>query len=152
MFYQVSQRIDLYKDMTFKAPSNAQYVDGNMQIVSPEPLNQYKPTYQNDSGVNLFIKEDMRMYFAADGASFYDLKIAPVLMVSFGLPTTTPEEFFNPATIVGNFAALLGVDASKIRRVEIVRASRRRRSASSLNFIKIIIEENASSDLNDASE
>ena len=62
----------------------------------------------------------------------------------------TPEEFFNEATIVGNFAKLLGVDASKIRRVEIVRASRRRRDTNSLNFIKITIEENANTNLNDA--
>ena len=69
--------------------------------------------------------------------------------MSFGLPAITPEEFFNEATIVGNFALLLSVDASKIRRVEIVRASRRRRDTSSLNYVKIIIEENASTDLND---
>ena len=73
-----------------------------------------------------------------------------VLQVSFGLPAITPEEFFNEATIVGNFALLLGVDASKIRRVEIIRASRRRRDTESLNFVKIIIEENAQTDLNDS--
>lgn len=70
--------------------------------------------------------------------------------VSFGLPAITPEEFFNEATIVGNFALLLGVEASKIRRVEIVRASRKRRDTNSLNYIKIIIEENAQVSLNNS--
>ena len=112
-------------------------------------LNYYKPIYQNASGVNLFYKNDSKMYFAIDGSSVIDLKIAPVLYVTFGLPAVTPEAFFNHTTIVGNFALLLGVDVSKIRRVSITRASRKKRSTSGLIQISITIEDNVNTALND---
>jgi len=119
-----------------------------MQTIAPVPLEAFLPSAVNASGANCFVQSQMKIFFSTDGASVIDLKVAPVLLVAFGLPATTPEDFFNPVTIVANFAQLLGVDASKIRRVEIVRANRRRRSASDqLNYIKIIIEENASADL-----
>ena len=150
MYYFTCQRIDLYKNGQFMAPTNAEFVNGNMLIKDPSAnLNYYKPTYQNASGVNLFYKNDSKMYFAIDGTSVIDLKIAPVLYVTFGLPAVTPEAFFNPATIVGNFALLLGVDASKIRRVSITRASKKKRSASGLISISITIEDNANTALND---
>jgi hypothetical protein len=83
MHYSVQQRIDLYKDGVYKESTNAIYVDGNMQLKNPEPLEKYIPTYQNASGTNVFMKWDQKIYFSTDGASIIDLKIAPVLFVSF---------------------------------------------------------------------
>ena len=82
MTYSVSQRIDLYKDSTYVEPSNSYFVQGAMQLRSPTPRSLYVPTYQNTSGSNVFIKEDMKIYFSTDGSSVIDLKIAPVLFVS----------------------------------------------------------------------
>ena len=44
----------------------------------------------------------MKIYFSIDGPSIVDLRIAPVLFVSFGLPAITPDEFFND-NILGKF-------------------------------------------------
>jgi hypothetical protein len=148
MHYFVSQRIDLYNNGAYVEPINSRYVDGKMQLFKPEPIEDFMPTYSSAAGTNLFIKADQKIYFSTDGSTTIDLKIAPVLFVSFGLPAITPEEFFNEATIVGNFALLLGVDASKIRRVNIVRATSRKRDTG-LIFVEIIIEENAPTSLND---
>ena len=148
MHYTSPQRIDLYNDNKFIDPKNAEYVDGAMQIKKPSQSDM--PTMADTTGTNVFLKEKQKIYFTKSGLGFIDLKIAPVLFVSFGLPAITPDEFFNEATIVGNFAKLLGVDPSKIRRVEIVRASsRRKRDANAQNIIKIIIEENATPDSSD---
>ena len=101
------------------------------------------------TGTYVFAKEKQKIFFAIDGSTTIDLKIAPVLFVSFGLPAITPEEFFNEATIVGNFALLLGVDASKIRRVNIVRATSRKRDTDGLVFVEIIIEEDTATNSSD---
>lgn len=138
VYYYSSQRIDLYNNDIYIPPTNADYKNGDMVLKEPTadnlPLN---------TGDNLHSKLDSRTYFMTDGASLIDLKIAPVLFVRFGFPAITPEQFFNPVTLVLNFAGLLGVSPSKIRRVEIVRASRRRRQISSINIINVIIEDNA---------
>ena len=147
MHYTLAKRTDIYKDDSFVEPTNAYYVDGNMQIGDTEPIQKYKPTYQNASGTNVFIKDDKKVYFSIDGATLIDIKLAPVLSLSFGLPAITPDQFFNEATLVGNFAVLLGIDPSKIRRVEIVRASRRKRDANSQNTVILTISDNPSSSL-----
>ena len=83
MHYSVQQRIDLYKDGVYVEPTNAVYVNGKMQIVNPVPAEKYMPTYTNVSGTNVFAKERQKIFFAADGGSVIDLKIAPVLFVSW---------------------------------------------------------------------
>lgn len=150
MFYSTAQRIDLYKNLEFIAPSNAYFENGNMKMKDPSlDLAKYMPTYSKAAGENLFYKPDKKIYFTTDGSSVIELRIAPVLVLSFGLPAITPEDFFNPVTIVGNFAKLLGIEPSKIRRVEIVRESRRRRQiGQSLSYIKLTIEENAAESTN----
>lgn len=82
MHYSVQQRVDLYKDGTFVEPTNAVYVAGQMQLVAHEPLVNFMPAHNSSSGTNLFVKGNQKIYFAADGSSVIDLRIAPVLFVS----------------------------------------------------------------------
>ena len=152
MYYATPQRIDLYKNDTFKAPTNVDYSSGKMQLIDPgQNIAKYLPTFMNDSGTNLFNSSDRKMYFALDGTCFIDLKIAPVLFIRFGVPAITPEQFFNTQTLIGNFALLLGVDASKIRRVQIVRESTKKRQSNSLVYVVLTLYEDAASSLNNAS-
>lgn len=66
-----------------------------------------------------------------------------------GLPAITPEEFFNEQTLVGNFAKLLGIEPSKIRRVQIIReTSRKRRQANGVSYVVLTIFEDAATSLN----
>jgi hypothetical protein len=73
------------------------------------------------------------------GSDFIDLKMSPVINLKFGVPPTTDDAFFDSANLVKNLAQILGVDESKIRRVEIVRASRKRRSPRDVNDIEIVL-------------
>jgi len=150
MYYFTSQRIDLYLNDKFQNASNAVYVNGAMQLQDPTPLSSYMPTYSNASGSNLYVKADQMVYFSIDGSSYIDLKIAPVLFLRFGVPAITPDQFFNTATLVGNMALLLGVDPSMIRKVNIVRASskKKRDTGSSLVYVEITIMSNPPSSAN----
>jgi hypothetical protein len=157
MYYFTSQRIDLYRNDTFINATNAVYVNGAMQLQDPTPLSSYMPTYSNASGSNLYVKADQMMYFSIDGSSYIDLKIAPVLFLRFGVPAITPDQFFNTATLVGNMAILLGVDPSMIRKVNIVRASskKKRQAGSSLVYVEVTIMSNppsSASNSNSSSE
>ena len=151
MHYFTSMRIDLYLNGKYIEPSNAIYENGHMELLKYDDttLSNYKPTVHNASGVNLYHKPDRKVYFAMDGTSIIDLKIAPVLFVRFGVPAVTPEQFFSKNTVIGNFAYLLDIEPSKIRRVEIIRASKKKRSTDGTVYIVLTIEEAAPSSLND---
>lgn len=143
MYYFTSQRIDLYLNDTFVNATNSKDVNGRMVVEDPtSDIQSYMPTYDNATGTNIFYKPDQRMYFSMGGLSVIDLKIAPVLYVRFGVPAITPAQFFNKETLVGNFALLLGVDPSKIRKVNIIRAStsgKKKRQSDELIFVELVI-------------
>lgn len=149
MHYFTSMRIDLYLDGNYVPPSNSFYENGHMELTDPgNNVTFYKPTFNDQPGKNYYHKPDKNIYFSMSGTSVIDLKIAPVLFVRFGVPAITAEQFFNKNTVVGNFAYLLGIEPSKIRRVEIVRASRKKRDAE-VSYIKLTIEDNAVESMND---
>ena len=59
--------------------------------------------------------------FVIRGDTVIDLKISELIVLTFGLPAVTPAGFFGPALLT-NLAALLGVSADNIRRVNIISA------------------------------
>lgn len=157
MYYSTSQRIDLYLNNTFINATNAVDQNGKMVLKDPESnMASFMPHYSNKSGTNFFNKNDQRMYFVLDGVNYADLKIAPVLYVRFGVPAITPAEFFNTATLIGNFALLVGIDPSKIRKVNIIRSSstsRKKRALSdSLVYVEFIMYQDPPTSLASSNE
>jgi hypothetical protein len=61
-------------------------------------------------------------HFLIDGVTVIDLKISELIVLTFGLPPTTPSSFFS-TNLVANLAALLGVTTDQIRRVDIISAN-----------------------------
>jgi hypothetical protein len=61
-------------------------------------------------------------YFAIDGTAVIDIKISPLLVLSFGFPPMDPSLFFS-SNLIANLAALLNISPDKIRRVNIVSAA-----------------------------
>ena len=140
LYYFVSMRIDVYRNDVYIAPTNALINNGKMTLIDyTKNLNAFMPTFNNVSGTNLFVKGDSRIYFTIAGGDYIDLKISPVLFLKFGVPAVTADQFFDPSTLVQNFADLLGVDPSKIRNVQIVRATRSKRQTDSNNYISFEI-------------
>jgi hypothetical protein len=149
MYYSTSNRIDLYKNGAFVAPTNAAYTNGNMILIDPNitNINNLMPTYSSPSGTNLYYKQDRKIYFSIVGADYIDLIRTTVIHVKFGVPAITDDEFFNTDILVQNFAELLGVPASKIRRVQIIREDTRRRRSTELVFISFEIFDNPTTQL-----
>ncbi len=151
MYYFTSMRIDLYLNGVYINPTNAYSLNGKIALINiTNNLTAFMPTYSNSSGANLFYKK--QIYFAMAASDVIDLQIAPVLLVSYDVPAITPDQFFEPANLVRNFALLLGIDESKIRSVNIVRSTgsrRRRRDASNEITISLTIYDDPVEFLND---
>ena len=61
--------------------------------------------------------------FLINGVTVIDLKISELIVLTFGLPATTPTAFYSSGNVVANLAALLGVSPNQIRRVNIISAN-----------------------------
>lgn len=150
MHYFTSNRIDLYKNDRFVPPTNADYSNGNMQLNDiTGQLEKFMPHFSNASGTNLAVRQDSKVYFTIGGGDYIDLKVTPTIFVKFGVPAITESSFFNRETLVQNFADLLGIPASKIRRVNIIRESpelRKKRSADTV-FIELTIMDDPINDI-----
>lgn len=145
MHYFTSNRIDLYKNDRFVAPTNAYYENGKMILEDTNGrLEQFMPHFSNQSGTNLAVREDSKIYFSLAGGDFIDLKITPTIFVKFGAPAITESSFFNKETIVQNFADLLGIPSSKIRRVQIISETpdKRKKRSAEMSFILLTIMDN----------
>ena len=157
MYYFTSMRIDLYLNGVYVPPTNAYWLNTHMLIKDvSNQLAIYMPTYNNASGVNLFY--DHRIYFSLSGGDVVDLQIAPVLFISFDVPALTEDQFFDPTTLVSNFATLLGLRPDQIKRVNIISASnstsfnnnnRRKRDLSTTKTINLTIYDNPVTFLSD---
>ncbi|CAF0814130.1 unnamed protein product, partial [Brachionus calyciflorus] len=143
MHYFTSNRIDLYKNDRFVPPTNAFYLDGKMQLSDTSSnLTAYMPSYLNSSGTNLAVRDHSKVYFTIGGSDYIDLKVTPTIFVKFGVPAVTDSSFFDKDKIVQNFAALLGIPANKIRNVQIISESRKRRAVDGgTTFVALTIME-----------
>ena len=82
MYYFPPQRIDLYKDNAYIKPSNAEFSNGNMQLIDPtDKLDSFMPHYLNSTGTNFFYPKNRKIYFNIDGTTYIDLKLASVLFI-----------------------------------------------------------------------
>ena len=156
MYYFTSMRIDLYLNGVYVRPTNSYYMGYNMVLrnVSSQ-LASYMPKYGNASGVNLF--NDHQIFFSMSGSDVVDLKIAPVLFIGFNVPAMTADQFFDPKTLVNNFATLLNLRPDQIRTVNIISETnstafnnrRKRRDMSGMIMINLTIYDNPVEFLND---
>jgi hypothetical protein len=64
-------------------------------------------------------------WFIIDGVTVIDLKISPLIVLSFNLPAVSASSFYS-TNLVANLAALLGVSSDMIRRVNIISANNNR--------------------------
>ena len=155
MYYFTSMRIDLYLNGVYVPPTNAFYIGKNMVIKNvSSQISSYKPSFVNASGVNIF--DNHQIFFSMSGGDVIDLKIASVLFIGFNVPAMTADEFFEPTTLVNNFATLLGLSPSQIKTVNIISATnstsfnaRQKRDLSSTIMINLTIYDNPVEFLND---
>ncbi|CAF1175998.1 unnamed protein product [Rotaria magnacalcarata] len=116
--YDSLQQIDVYANGNYVPPINQNMNYSYMMLM--DTLNTL--TLSSPVGSNFFNRTTKMAYFVIDGATVIDLKISPLIVLTFGLPPQTPVSFFS-TNLVSNLAALLGVPANMIVRVNIVSAN-----------------------------
>uniref|UniRef100_H2Y4C5 G8 domain-containing protein n=1 Tax=Ciona savignyi TaxID=51511 RepID=H2Y4C5_CIOSA len=136
IFFTTPRRLDIYINNNYIPPLN-DHVDASGKHVLKKPTTptEYRPTISDPTGANFFDRDNQMLHVTIKGNTPIDMYTAPVVVISFGIPPVTPNEFFNSAGLVTRLALFLGVDPSKVRIVDIVRvgsvSGRRKRSTQS---------------------
>ncbi|CAF1252929.1 unnamed protein product [Rotaria magnacalcarata] len=138
VYYYSLQQIDIYANTLYIPPTNRDLrYPGLMLLDQPNGV-----TLTSPAGSNFFNRTYQMAYFAIDGNTTIEVKMSPLLILSFGFPPMNPAAFFS-ANLVSNLAALLNISPDKIRRVNIVSASsntRIRRQTSPVMSVQLQME------------
>jgi len=139
VYYLSLQQIDVYANTLYIPPTNRDLrAAGLMLLDLPNNVSLTSP-----AGSNYFDRTYQMAYFIIDGNSTIDIKISPLLILSFGFPPMDPAAFFS-TNLVANLAALFNINVDKIRRVNIVSASNntriRRQSTTLVSNIRLKVE------------
>ena len=155
--YTTSNNINVYKNVNLIDPTNADRSSGSLMLKDPlGNENVYLPAIGSPSGTNYVSRTQQKTYFSIDGSDYIDLIVAQEIFLTFGVQAITTDTFFNSANLVSNIATLLGVPASMIRRVEIVKATGittrlvKRNAGESISQLLVTIATNAPSLSTDA--
>ena len=139
MIYTNPQRLDVYiyqdGENVYVAPKNAYYVGSDLLYRSLDPTgpdDQFHPTLSDPHGANFYDRTTKQLYITIRGSKTHKVLISPVIMLSMTV-TISPEDFFNEDKLTTNLAALLDIPKSKIRVVNVVRETNRRKRSSSSN-------------------
>ena len=128
--YTNPQRLDVIYNGEYVVPNNAEQTsNGNLRYLEGSP-DMFIPSLSDSAGSNYYDRDLKRLYITIRGKMPYRIETTPVIQVSLTLEVTV-DEFFGER-LVQNLAFLLGIDQSRIRVVNVVReTTRRKRQASS---------------------
>lgn len=134
IIYNNPQRLDIYRTRggqdEYIPPKNAELMaDGNLEYKDFDPElgdNQFDPLLSDPHGANFYDRSLKQLHVLVRGSETYKVITTPVIMLSLTVSTTL-ENFFDEEFLVRNLALLLNIPANKIRIVNVVRESRRRR-------------------------
>ncbi|XP_022097673.1 fibrocystin-L-like isoform X1 [Acanthaster planci] len=136
IWYANPQRLDVYYKNEYVTPTNADYSTGEFTWKAKDPslpADQYNPSVtSNVHGENYFERDTQTLWLLVKGPVPVEIRTTAVIMVTFGVPAVSVDNFYEDANLVRNLAALLNVDQSQIRVVDVVSESsgrRRRRAA-----------------------
>ncbi|CAF3294066.1 unnamed protein product [Rotaria sp. Silwood2] len=139
LHYLSVQQLDVYANTNYMPPTNRDLrASGLMLLDRPNNVSLSSPP-----GSNYFDRAYQMAYFTIDGNTAIDLRVSPLLILSFGFPPMDPAAFFS-TNLVNNLAALLNINPDKIRRVKIVSAANttriRRQASSSFSSVRLEVE------------
>lgn len=148
-YYLNPNRIDVYLHGGVQnvLPTNGIRENGVFKLLNEDGVD-YIPTCANDVGSNYIDRNARLLYFVLKGSEDVILKRANVVLVSFGLPAMSEDDFYN-TNLIENLAAMLNIPLNRVRVVEIISESstgrRKRRNADSTTVILEIGEDPAPS-------
>ena len=140
IYFGLQQRYDVYHESVFLQPSNAE-VDSNNKVSfkSPKTEGEFLPTAESPSGTNYFDIDTKTLYVQVKGPGLVDIKMRPVVILAFGLPEMTEEEFFGK-DLLKNLIIFLKVDPAKVRIAGVRRLGQSRRRKRETIGVEVIIE------------
>ncbi|XP_052060298.1 fibrocystin-L-like isoform X3 [Mytilus californianus] len=152
-YYNVPNRLDIYCDGTYVLPSNG-YKDSEDRVLlnAPTTWDEFIPDPATDAcGTNYLDYDWKHQHIILRGAGVVDIKINPVIVLGFNVPSLTVDQFFGD-DLVNNLALFLKVPASKIRVMNVVTGAdkrrRRRRSTGPNTVYTVEIGNQPCSDIN----
>ncbi|KAL4228989.1 Fibrocystin-L [Mactra antiquata] len=150
VWYSRPNRLDVFVDGVFHIATNARIGANDRYIISMPTGNEFEPMIANGTGTNYFDKDRGELTFIIQGPEQIDVITSESIIVSFGIPALSVEEFFGD-NLVENLAAFLNIPLSKVRIVNVVSASsnsrRRKRSGDGIT-VEIEIGDEPSADIN----
>lgn len=162
IFHNTPQRLDVYvmeeedggRDR-YVPPKNAFFTEDSvleyMELDPNLPLDQFYPTLADARGANYYDRRTKQMIVTVRGNVTYKIVTVPVIVLAANLMIPI-EDFFEESLLVRNLALLLGIPSNKIRVVNVVRESRRKRQADD-EELEITVEiGNAPSDQDESEE
>ena len=84
------------------------------------------PTSNAVTGSNFYDRKEQMIHVLVRGSDHLDIKTNKLVIVTFGVPTMTIDEFFGPK-IVANLAAFLDIPPERIKIANAVSASGRKK-------------------------
>ncbi|XP_021358214.1 mucin-3A-like [Mizuhopecten yessoensis] len=128
IWYSQSNRRDVYVNDELVLAKNARMVNGKYVVDPPSYPGEFVPATDSSdvTGTNFFDRDSNILYVLVRGSSPVKIVTNPSFIVSFQIPALTAEEFYGEA-LIHNLALFFDVPPEKIRVVNVVRESGRRR-------------------------
>ncbi|XP_056273684.1 fibrocystin-L-like [Pseudoliparis swirei] len=136
VFYSKPQRLDVYVDDNLVAPTNVLWNSEQTDYTLKKPISgtPFEPQLNATLGTNYFEQDSKMLRLVVRGSLPVEIRISPVLIISFELPAMTEDEFFGDS-LIRNLAAFLKIPPNMIRITKIIRedgSSRRRKRSAGL--------------------
>ncbi len=139
IIYTNPQRLDVYYDGSYVVPKNAeQQPDGNLvyQPRTADDPRAYDPLVIDAPGTNYYDRDTKQLHITIRGTRPIEIRTQPVIQVTLELAVTV-EDFF-AEQLVRNLAFILGIPENKIRVVDVIsESSRRKRQADGTRTVVI---------------
>jgi hypothetical protein len=100
----------------------------------------YLPKSTDASGANYFDVETKLLHVLIKGPGIIDIKLTPQIIMATTMELITEDDFFASDTLIRNLANFLQIDPSKIKIMDVVsESSRRRRSTRNKRGVGIVV-------------
>jgi len=122
-------RIDIVQDGQYMVPTNGDVNDdGSIAWQKPDIVEHMVGVDSHQPGANFQDRDNQMFHFILAGGKVYDMTTVQTLVLELGVMTElTDDEFYDNGNLANNLAALLGIDPSKIRVMNVIREDSRRR-------------------------
>jgi hypothetical protein len=138
MYTKRPNRLDLKMNGEFVVATNGEMDGENVKWEKPDVSIHMPNIDSHNSGQNFFDRDAQMFHFIMTGGNLYELDVVQTLILELDVMTElTDDEFYDNGNLANNLAALLGIDPSKIRIMNVIREDsdrKRRRRALAGNF------------------